>query len=400
MRLHARALLLAALALGGVRAHAAPAEPSLMPELDAAPRRRVEKKAPAPLPAAPDPGDTGAVPYDDNPAHPPKRRLFEVEKPPRRPWIVTGARAWMTSGSVDTRYSIQVDPARVTPRGVVFNGETEERGGHGVMPVYSAEVAPFTFLSFEFQYGEEKPKGRYRDRYWVHAPDYSTLIYTPTGGTWHNPNHEDDLVLGSDAKSRRDWTAATMYLRLADAKINAPEALDLRHSLDLALGAERFRQNSRLTNLEVLSNSKKYYSGIDPGPIAGFDSTYEAVWQAPHFGLRESITTAGGFSLQALILYSPSAEFRGQGFNNFSSSGRAESPNFADWAHGHIFHFDVGMGWQWSVVRFEAGYQRLTFMGRNGRRRYYNADGSSTDVSLDFSRATLGGAYAGASLRF
>jgi hypothetical protein len=377
--------------------------------MDALPRRRAEKKAapaPAPVPAA-DPDAPGPVPYQSdvyNPARQVKLDLFNPEAPPRRPWLITRVRAWLTSGTVSTRYSVQVPPADVSPPGDVFIGETEKHKGRGVLPVYSAEVAPLSFLSFEGQYGNENHlKGVYEDHYWVHAPDITTLTYNPTGAVWHNPNHEDDLVYAADSSVKREWAAATMYLRVIDAKINAPEALDLRHTLDVAFGAERYRQDSRDTNLRIDSNKKMFYSNANPGPIAGLDSSYDAEWVAPHVGLREEMSTRGGFSLQMLVLWAPAATYSGRGFYNLSAQSgslRAETPNYQDWAHGMAVHFDLGMGWSWSVFRLEAGYQRLTFWARHGTRRYYKGDGTTQDRTLDLADTSLGGAYAGASLRF
>lgn len=388
--------------LGARAAAAAPADPSLMPDFEAKRKTAAQlKREAAPAPPPPSAKPAAEEPY--NPALPPKVRVRLEERPPRRPWVILRSKLWLAGGSVDTRYSVQVPGSSIHPPTSVFLGETEERGGSGLMVVSGAEVAPLEWLSFEAEYGRARRRGRYADKYWVDAPDAATLTYAPTGAVWHYPNHEDDLVLGADAALKREWISGCAYLRLLDAKVALSETLGLRHSLDFAAGAERYRQYSGLTNLEIVSNSKKYYSNASPGPIAGFDSTYDAVWEGPHAGLREEVSAGEGFSLLASFLYSPVMAYRGLGFDNQaanSGAGRAQSPNFTDWARGSAIHFDVSVSWTWEILRLTAGYQRLSFYARNGTRRYYRGDGSTRDVSLDWAQTDLGGAFAGASLRF
>ena len=324
--------------------------------------------------------------------------------PQGRPYVVLRSRAWLTSGTVATRYSTEVPPDLVTPPGgEVFLGETERHHLSGTMLLDSAEVAPLTWLSFEFQYGEDRPHGTYKDEYWIHAPSMAVLTNLSNGATWNSPNHENDLVFGADESGSQDWAAATIYLRVLESKLETPDSYELKHSLDIAAGAERYRQNSRRTNLAIVSNSMKYYSNAPPGPIAGYNSSYQALWQGPHIGLRDSVSVRGGFAVEGLVLWSPFMEYKGQDYENLaaqSGSARGGSPNIADWARGTAIHFDLGASWTWSIVRVEAGYQRLYFYSRTGLRRFYNADGTMTDAQLDFATADLAGAYAGVSLRF
>ncbi len=83
----------------------------------------------------------------------------------KRELVVVRTRTWLTTGSVDTRISQQIN---VNPN--VSIGETEQRGANGLMLVYSAEVAPIRWLSGEFQYGEDRQNGSYGDHFWVQAP--------------------------------------------------------------------------------------------------------------------------------------------------------------------------------------------------------------------------------------
>ena len=342
---------------------------------------------------------------------PEKRAPLPAENDPfKRELVVLRARAWLTTGSVDTRISRQVPPQNVTALGPngqqadVFLGETEQRGAAGLMLVYSAEVAPLRWLSGEFQYGDDSPKGSYGDHYWVHAPNAAFLENFATGATWNFPNHQDDLVLGADARSRRDWTAGNIYARVIERRNRRPDDAVWHETLDLAFGYERFRQDSSLTNLSVTMNQGKYYSpGLPVGPIAGFDSSYCAAWSGPHFGFRDEVAVPYGFSFDGMFLWSPFMVYRGEGYDNLGTYWAPlvnSSPNFVDTAHGTAVHFQLGARWDWAMFRFEAGYQRFYFYSRTGTRTFSGADGGISSMQLDFSTAEVAGAYAGVTLRY
>ncbi|MBI3565810.1 MAG: hypothetical protein HY079_11480 [Elusimicrobia bacterium] len=408
----ARLLSLALLLACGRAARAAAADPSLMPEFErhrrpakAAPRRQ---EPPPPAEDADAPPAEAALPEPTGDRERLTRRLAEMDArtAARRPYVVLRTWVWRASGSLDTRYNVKVPRNQVTPPDLeVFLGETQKYGGSGTMLVESAEVAPFPWLSFQGEYGTTRQSGSYTDHYWVHAPDADTLINFSNGATWHKPDHEDDVVYAADARSYRDWAAATVYFRVFSSAGDFIAGEGQRHAFDVGLGAERYRQNARVTNLALTQNNDKYYApGLAPGPVAGYDSTYEAYWRGPHLALRDEVATRGGFSLQGVMLYSPVIEFSGRGFDNLSAAGgqlRKAAPNFADWAHGSAIHFFVAAGWSpWRPLRLEAGYQRLYFFSRTGLRRYYNPDGSASDVQLDNATAEFGGFFAGGSLRF
>ena len=400
-------LLLTAPALAASRS----AEPSLDPVFD-------KREEPRPRPDAspqfePDPGVVS--PETELPAEAPepihrtadneRRRIIErLEPPERRPYVVVRSRAWLASGSVTTRWNVQLPPAQVTPPGLeVFIGETQDHKFSGLMTVNSAEIAPLSWLSLEFQYGADKPTGSYTDGLWVHAPKADILINTGNGATWHNPDHENDLVYGADESGYRDWIAATVYLRALDSKINSPESFDLRHTLDVGLGVERYRQNARRTNLAITQNLMKFYSNQPVGPIPGYDSTYDALWQGPHIALRDSISARRGLSLEGVVIWSPFMQYRGQDYENLNAGPgglQSQTPNIQDSAGGTAIHFDIGAAWTFSVFRLEAGYQRFYFYSRSGKRRFYNFDGTVTERQLDFATTDLAGFYGGASLRF
>ena len=77
-------------------------------------------------------------------------------------------------------------------------------------------------------------------------------------------------------------------MRLGEAKAMNVEAISTGSvSLDIALGVERYRQNSRLTNLERTLSVGKRYPVAPLGAVAGLDSAYLAQWRGPHIGLRE-----------------------------------------------------------------------------------------------------------------
>jgi hypothetical protein len=321
-----------------------------------------------------------------------------------RDLVVLRARAWLTTGSVDTRVSYQIPPQDIKSlnangaTGAVFLGETEQRGANGLMLVYSAEVAPWRWLSGEVQYGQDSPKGSYGDHYWVDSPNAALLENLANKATWNYPNHQDDLVLGADTRSHRDWAAGNVYVRFLEVRRPWHE------KVDLALGYERFRQDSSLANLSVTINHGMWYApGLPLGPIAGFASSYCAAWSGPHFGIREEAEGPYGFSMDGTFLWSPFMVYRGEGYDNLGSNWAPtsnSSPNFLDKANGTAVHFQVGVRWDWRLLRLEAGYQRLYFYSSTGTRTFIGPDGSHSSLQLDFATAEMGGAYAGVTIHY
>jgi hypothetical protein len=409
-RFLALALLLCApgIALGG------PGDPELLPNFNRAapsPRLPSEPAAPKPAPAV-EPSDETLIPEV---ARPPKRmQPVEDEGRPSRPKLVLRSRAWLASGSLNTRFAFMVPLDQVTPPGLMVHlGETQQHRSDGLLLVYSAEVAPLSWLSFQGEYGRSRHKGSLLDRYWVDSKDAEPLTYIPNGSTWYHPDHEDDLVAGGGITARRDWTSATVYFRAWDGIIGGTEFFKLRHNLDLGFGGQRYRHFSRMTDLVVLGNRKKYYQPLlDAGAIAGYESSYEGVFSGPHVALRDEVSGFYGFSMEALFVYSPLMSYRGDGYDNFRGALgalnamqqgtllRAAAPNYKDSAGATAVHFALTAGWDWRWLRLEAGYQRFYFYTRTGSRRYYHENGTTTDVSLDFATAELGGVFGGASLRF
>jgi hypothetical protein len=375
------------------RASADSAEPSLIPNFYDAPSWK-QSALPPPSPVAP--------PLF-NPFAPRRTSGDAFFGASGRPYATVGARLWLTSGSLNTRDNIPIPPQDLSnPNLPVSIGETRSYDSSGNMLVASAEVAPLSWLSFEAEYGSDRTSGSYQDQEWINAPE-GTLTIIPTGAVLGEPTHEDDLVYGADNSSFRDWFAATMYVRVIDAVFK--EDLGMTDSFDIGVGAERYRQNSDLTNLSLNANNNYFFSpGTPTGPIPGYVSTYQGYWQGPHFALREEFEAKEHYGLQALILYSPFLQYSGAGFDNLSVGPgglRAAAPNYQDFARGTAIHFAVTATWTpLAWLRFEAGYQRLYFYTGTGTRRYYNFDGASTDVQLDYATANLQGVIVGASLRY
>ncbi len=385
-------LALASLLLAAARASAAPAEPELHPftpaERTAPPPRRAPPRAAAPAPEAP----------------PPRRdevRETISKGPPRRAYVTIRTRAWIAQGSVDTRYSVQIPRDQIDPPADVFYGETDEREASGTLLIHGVEVAPLTWLSAELEYGEDKSAhGTYTDRLWLHSPESDQLTNLSNGAVWHNPDHEDDRVYKADNTSRRDWLAVNVFFRVHEGRLTGSDETEIRHTLDVSIGAHRFRQDSRFTNLARTQSTGKLYALAPVGPIPGFNGTYSAAWRGPHVGFREEIFVPMGFSFDALLLWSPVMEFHGDGYDNLDGSLRSSTPNYTDRAHGSALHFRLGAAWNWSIVRLEAGFMRLSFTAKQGARRYYNSDGTTFDRGLEYNRTEVSGLYAGGAVRF
>lgn len=397
---HRTAAALCALLLLTARAWSAPVEPELAPMTT--PRRPRAAPAPPPPPAAEPPPAEAAPKPEPLPERDEDRE--RLRKEPRRPWTTFRTRAWLAKSLVEVRYSIQIPREQIDPPAEVFYGETQEFGASGVMMLHSAELAPLTWFSVEMEYGEDRPKaGGYTDRYWLHSPHSDSLTNLSNGAVWHRPDHEDDLIYHAINVSRRDWTQANMYLRVWEGRVGGAGETEISHALDLALGAHRFRQDSRQTGLERTFSAGKFYAPLPVGPLPGYDSTYSAVFEGAHFGFREEMVFPLGFTCDGQFLWSPVAKFRGDGYDNFSAGPgglRSVSPNYTDRTNGTALNFRLGAAWTWTVLRIDAGYMRLSFRGRRGNRRYYLDDGTTFDQGLDMNDVEVAGFYAGASLRF
>ncbi len=312
-------------------------------------------------------------------------------------------RFWMTRGSLDARYQVPIPPQYIHPPGEVWYGQTTERGIKGMMAVYCAEAAPLHRLSFEFQYGKSHPSGNYRIHSWIHAPDAAPLTNYLNGATWWRPDHEDDRLSEADNAGQTSWAAANVYFRVFQSRPSASDEESLSHSLDIAVGVERYHALIQTTNLRRILSLAKFYAPAPIGPIPGANMSNEVTWKGPHVGLREEIHAPHGLSVDGSFFWSPFMKYSADGFENLSVGAgllRGKTPNFQDRADGTAVHFQAGLAWAWKLLRVEAGYQRLYFYSRTGTERYYNYDGTVTDTELNFATAELGGMYTGVSIRF
>ncbi len=336
-----------------------------------------------------------------------KPRASELgAKAERREFLRVRARAWFFSGGNYSRVSSRIAPGSLSPAGAeAWHGNTQTFDSRGMMALYSAEFAPVPWVSIQVEHGRDaSTKAPYRDRYWVHAPEVEDLTYTPSGAVWHKPDHEEDLVYGGTSRGEADWAAATLYFRVVEARIAGQDDDAFRHVFDMGPGIHRLRLRHRVKDLEVIKGGGRYHAAKPVGPVAGYDSTYEALWRGAHLAVRDTVKFPRRFHLEGEAFWAPMGmEFRGDGRDN-SNIGlgglRAEGPNYEDRARGAAIHFRFAGGWSWKRLSFDAGYQRLYFYSRTGKRRFHNFDGTKTDANLDVAAAELDGFFAGASFRF
>lgn len=402
----ARALLLLLLACPALAQRGG--EPELLPAFKPA-ARKAPKAAPLRELAAPAPEEAG---YDILPARKPAPAPYDLMRKPtpkslgakaeRRPIIMLRTRAWFFQGSMDTRWSEQVPPANVQDGLEVWLGQTEERGADGFMLVHSAELAPLSWLSVTAEYGKTtRLKSTGRERHWVHSPDSALLIYIPTGATWSHPNHEDDQVFSLKTAGEAEWAAASLYLRVLEARIAGQDDDEFRHALDVGAGYHRLRLRQRLSERALALKTGKFYNlPLNPN----LSGTYESQWQGAHAAIRDIVKFPRGFHAEGEAFWAPvGMEFRGDGYDNTAAGAGGlitASPNFRDRARGSAIHFRFSGGWSWGPLSVEGGYQRLYFYSRTGRRRFHQFGGGDADRNLDFGVTGLAGLFAGASLRF
>lgn len=400
MRNAGAALAAALLLLVPARARSASAEPELVRMEPSAPRKR------AAVPALP--------PAKPKESAPPREAAPRLERDelrekirtgkPKRPFFTARTFAWFARSSVDTRYAIQIPSSLVTPVGLeVFYGETQERTAEGMMLVHGAELAPLDWFSVEGEFGEDRQTGGMTDHFWINSPNAALLTNLSNGATWTHPDHEDDTVQRRDHAARRDWLAANAMFRVMDGRVFGAEEWEVSHALDVMIGAHRFRQDGRFSNLRTTTSLGKFFTQQALGPIAGENGTYRAQWRGVHFGMREEMAVPMGFAFDGMVLWSPFMEYRGDGYDNLlvgPGNLRGETPNYEDRSHGSALHFRLGASWTWSVMRLEAGYMRLYFSSHRGNRRYNLYGGGGFDRGLEMTETEVSGLYAGGAVRF
>lgn len=401
IRASACALILSAVLSPAARA--ASAEPSLMPDFE------TKRKAPAPAEA-----ERAAVPNRTPPAAPeaPPRHhrpdRIEEEPAPRRPWIVAHGRYWFVSGNQESRYGAIAPPAVlqvVSGSGDPWTGSTDNSRLRGKMPIAELEVAPFERASILAEYGAAGMSGRFGRTDWVDAQHADVLLAPQLGITLNNPNHQQSgHASASVVSARTTWASASLALRVLDSRGATVGRMEYDHAVDVLLGAQRF--TDEFTVYDALVDAD---SGIFPPaqPVGfrspGYVQHVSSVWRGPHAGLRLAASVPNGFHLEALVLWSPLMEYRGDLYDKFNADNgslRPNSPNVIERAHGTAFHQRFGASWRWEAVSLEAGYMHMRFSSRTGLRRSYAPDGSSTDEQLDRAMVERSGFYAGASVRF
>ncbi len=392
---------------------AASADPSLLPELDARPR--APKPPPAVRLASPAPPDQEAEPPVEPSAPielPPLSReerrdsILEPEEPARRPWFVVRERTWFMHGTVDERYG-QDDPAfsAASGQGPARSGVSENARLRGVMPVAEAEFAPLSWLALDAEYGIAGVSNPGTGvAAWVDAPRADLVTHGATGATWANPGHAQWWRASfGGASAKTTWQSAGLALRLLESRGGKQGKAEYDRSIDFLAGAHRFRDEFTMTNERVDFNTGQVPAFPPVGSSAdGPLYAKTLVWRGPHVGLRAETSLPAGFHLDALFLYSPLMEYRGDIYDVAAAGGaaRPQSPNILERAHGTAVHFRIGAAWHWDFVALEAGYMRLYFYSRTGLRRTYAADGSSTDRQLDHAVTERSGLYAGVSFRY
>lgn len=400
-----RALALLLSAVLSPAARAASADPSLMPEFES------HRKAPAPAEAErPAPSGDAPPAAPSAPAAPARHRRpdrIEEEPAPRRPWIVAHGRYWFVSGNQESRYGT-IAPSTVlqvvSGTGDPWTGSTANSRLRGKMPIAELEIAPFERLSILGEYGAAGVSGRFGRTDWVDAQHADVLLAPQLGVTLNSPNHVQSGHLSASAVSARTtWASASLALRVVDNRGASIGRMEYDHSVDVLLGAERFTDEYTVYDAIVDADSGIFPAAHPVGfRFPGYVQRVSSAWRGPHAGLRLAASTPNGFHLEALVLWSPLMEYRGDLYDNVNAGGslRPNSPNILERAHGVAFHQRFGASWRWEAFSLEAGYMHMYFYSRTGLRRSYAPDGTSTDAQLDRAMVERSGFYAGASARF
>lgn len=326
------------------------------------------------------------------------------EEDQTRHFLILQYRHWFTSGGTTFRNSQQIPLDQIAPRGIVaYLGATQDFHSSPGMEIFSAELRPFKRVFFGLEFGTTlvgNGKGTTED--WVHAPG-SRLKYIPTGFTFVDPHHADYFAFTESLDGRTTLFTANVYVNLVDGRVGSFDD-HYEHSLDLLFGYTRFAESYHQTNLNVTFSPGTVIQGVPVGPIPGLNSSYAAVWQGPHVGIRETLEGPYGIFIYGNGNFSPLSFYTGRGFDNFSAQQgtlRTDAPNFTHSADGMSVEMNVSLGWKpYEIWRLAAGYGFYYYFSRQGTERQYLPGGSTTDITLDYARTLRSGIFLSSSLFF
>jgi hypothetical protein len=321
----------------------------------------------------------------------PPARAFQVP-----PLVFVGQTEWRNSFQIPAD---QVDP----PGALIHLGTTQELSSSPGIEIFTAELRPSKRVYFEFEFGKSiVGNGLGTNHFWIHSPG-ARVTNNDTGFSWFDPHHEDVQRYTQSLDGRTSLLSANVYIRALEGRFATMDE-GYTHSLDALIGYSRIEETYTMTNLNLVFSPGTVFPSAPLKAYAGLNSTYKALWQGPHVGIREEINGPYNLSFHGYGTFTPLVFYNGDGFDNIavqSAGASPDAPNYTHSASGTAVEMNVSLGWRpVSLWRFEAGYSLYYYFSRQGTERDFFADGTTEDITLDYVRTLRTGIFLSASLMF
>lgn len=394
-------VLLFWLLLGGATAASAS---SAEPELTPMPSGRSR-----PAPARTAPTWTPPAPAKERPREPRRedelpKRWLDFARPTGLPYVRARYDAWF----VDTTLESETLRPNGFSAGDFLEGipnqyQVQIERSLQMMPVVGLAVAPWERVGVEAEYG----RSDFRTAGWeyltqIDGPQFKRLTST-SNGVYTAPSRQLYNKANAVARGRSTWLSGGVVVRALDHQSLGLEGSELDHSLDLLVGGEQYEHEMDVSDGAVTFDDGKIPSFFPVGTtFAGRVERSRSRWTGPHIGVRDELRVGAGFAVSMDLLYAPLMDYHGE-IGDYLTAGtqtRSQNPQFTFDARGQALHVRANVSWTWTLLRLEAGYQRLSFAAYGVRQRTYNFDLTSTDSTVEHVTAEASGLYASASLRF
>lgn len=372
----------------------AQAEPELTPLFNT-PRRNSPRPPPSKLRLA--------EPIERRIEELPRLGLLEYRRPKGLPYVELRVEAWFMTTLLTTEAETALTPADYSG-GAPIQIQLNEYRTRQILPIIALEVGPHERISILGEYGASDFSSAGFDlTTMIDAPGAAPLTNLASGGTWSDPKREKTNKINGDARGGSTWISSSLCLRLLDRKATSVETGGFSHSLDLLMGGHSYRHEFDIRNIRVSFDDGKIPSIFGMGAtVPGRIERASSNWRGPHIGLRDEVSLIAGFSFKANLIYAPYMEFRGDISDLYTAGGatRLQNPQIEARGRGNGFHVRAAAVWTWSLLRLEAGYQRLSFGTSNVRSREYGPGDAATDEPVKDISMLSQGLFASASLRF
>ncbi|MBI5244307.1 MAG: hypothetical protein HY922_11625 [Elusimicrobia bacterium] len=308
-----------------------------------------------------------------------------------------GYKRWFSTGRDMFRISM---PTSVD--GISMGSTLDYQKMNTAMDIFSAEVRPLRYLSFEFQYGKNSfNSGQGYDHDWIHAPGF--VITSPSGYVYNEPDHEDWSESVSVLSGSTRLMMVNGYLRVLCYRSKEDEET-ITQSLDLSLGYIWYDDKIRMregTQTERPDAYMNWLYGLPPiGPFDGLDSSYDVHWDGLRFGLRETSEFTPTLHAEGVLGWAPFARYEGIGIWNLRTDFRHD-PSFRHDARGRMLDFSVSLVYKpIKYASLQLGYMGCWANAHSGTDTTFFANGAEGQTSLEQVKSQRFGFFGGLSVGF